>query len=218
MLQKSTFDFLRSLSKNNNREWFEKNRGKYESAKEDFEKFVGTLLTELSKVNPGFGGLQVKDCVFRIYRDVRFSKNKDPYKTNMGGFFVEGGKKSDKAGFYVQIAPGNCFIAAGSWMPPSPLLKKIRQEIDYNLKEFDAILKLRNFKKYFDGLDDYKLKTTPKGYDSENPAIEYLRQTGYTVSTGLSQKDFLSKDAVKNCVQVYKAVKPFTDFLNTALD
>lgn len=218
MIQPSTFNFLKSIKKNNNRPWFENNKGKYEQAKQDVELFVSELLKGLVKVNPAFNNLTVKDCVFRIYRDVRFSKNKDPYKTNMGAYFVEGGKKSNKAGFYVQIEPGGCFIAGGCWMPASPELKKIRQEIDYNLEPFEKIIKGRTFKKHFDGLANYQLKTTPKGYDSENPAIDYLRQTSFIVVATATEKDFTSKGAVKKCVDAYKVMKPFLDFLNTALD
>ncbi|MBK8413382.1 MAG: DUF2461 domain-containing protein [Bacteroidetes bacterium] len=137
MITKRTLDFLKALKKNNNREWFDVNRSKYEEAKADFEKFVETLLPLLSKENSKLKDLKVKDCVFRIYRDVRFSKNKDPYKTNFGAYFVEGGKKSSKAGYYIQIEPGNSFLAGGCWMPEAPVLKAIRQEIDYNLKDFE---------------------------------------------------------------------------------
>jgi len=217
MLQLSTLAFLKALKKNNNREWFEKNRGKYELAKEDFEQFVGELIKELAKSNPALGGLKVKDCVFRIYRDVRFSKNKAPYKTNMGAYFVEGGKKSDKAGFYIQVEPGNSFIAGGCWMPQAPQLKAIRQEIDYNLPDFEKVIHEKSFKKLFGELSDMRLKTTPKGYDSSNPAITHLRQTSFIVETALDDKLFVSKTIVKKCGAVFTSMQPFLKFLNTAL-
>lgn len=217
MLQLSTISFLKSLKKNNNREWFEKNRGKFELAKEDFEIFVAALLKELVKVNPALSNLKVKDCVFRIYRDVRFSKNKLPYKTNMGAYFVEGGKKSDKAGFYIQLEPGNSFIAGGNWMPEAPQLKSIRQEIDYNFADFEKILHAKSFKKLFGELSDSRLKTTPKGYDSTNPAIAHLRQTSFTAQMPVDDKIFMSKGLVKKCGSVYESVLPFLKFLNTAI-
>lgn len=218
MLQQSTLDFLKLLKKNNNREWFDKNRSKYESAKDDFGQFVGALIPQLAKINPGLASLEVKDCVFRIYRDVRFSKNKAPYKTNMGAYFVEGGKKSPKAGFYIQMEPGNSFVAGGCWMPPAPQLKAIRQEIDYNLTDFKKIISATAFKKQFGDLSDMRLKTTPKGYNSENPAIDYLRQTSFIVETRIADKEFTSKTIVKNSAGIYKTMKPFLDFLNRAMD
>jgi len=217
MLQLSTLTFLKSLKKNNNREWFEKNRGKYELAKEDFENFVGELIKELAKSNSSLGSLKVKDCVFRIYRDVRFSKNKAPYKTNMGAYFVEGGKKSDKAGFYIQLEPGNSFIAGGCWMPQAPQLKAIRQEIDYNLNDFEKVLDEKAFKKLFGELSDTRLKTTPKGYDSSNPAIDHLRQTSFIAQTPIEDQLFVSKSLVKKCGSVFTSMQPFLKFLNTAL-
>ncbi len=217
MLNPSTLSFLKSLKKNNDREWFEKNRAKYELAKVDHAQFTASLIKELSKINPALGSLEVKDCVFRIYRDVRFSKNKAPYKTNLGCYFVEGGKKSDKAGFYIQVEPGNSFVAGGCWMPPAPSLKAIRQEIDYNLADFEKILKEKKFKSIFGGLADMKLKTTPKGYTPETPGIEYIKHTSFIVETALADADFTSKSIVKKCVDIYKVQYPFLKFLNTAM-
>ncbi len=216
MLQPSTLAFLKALKRNNNREWFEKNRGKYELAKSDVDTFAAALLKELTKINPALGSLEVKNCVFRIYRDVRFSKNKLPYKTHMGAYFAEGGKKSDKAGFYIQVEPGSGFIAGGCWMPEAPQLKAIRQEIDYNFAEFDQILQAKPFRKLFDELSDTRLKTTPKGYESTNPAIDHLRQTSFIVETSLDDKDFVNKNLVKKCATVYSAMMPFIKFINTA--
>jgi uncharacterized protein (TIGR02453 family) len=216
MLQQSTLDFLKSLKKNNDRDWFEKNRSKYEMAKADHEKFTQELIKELSKINPALRSLAVKDCVFRIYRDVRFSKNKAPYKTNLGWYFVEGGKKSDKAGFYIQVEPGNSFVAGGCWMPPAPILKAIRQEIDYNLNDFEKILKEKKFKTVYGGLSDMKLKTNPKGYGADNPAIDHLRQTSFIAQTSISDKEFTAKTIIKKITDSYKAIYPFLKFLNTA--
>src|SRR5436190_1846618 len=142
MLQPSTLKFLKDLRKNNNREWFETNRKRYEIAKGDFEQFVAALIKELTKVNKNFAGLEPKDCVFRIYRDVRFSKDKTPYKSNLSASVKEGGKKSGRCGIYIHIEPdgdwGN-MIAGGFWQPEAPLLKSIRQEIEYHTDEFKKI-------------------------------------------------------------------------------
>ncbi|MBK8876689.1 MAG: DUF2461 domain-containing protein [Bacteroidetes bacterium] len=218
MITKRTLDFLKALKKNNNREWFDVNRSKYEEAKADFEKFVETLLPLLSKENSKLKDLKVKDCVFRIYRDVRFSKNKDPDKTNCGAYFVEGGKKSSKAGYYIQIEPGNSFLAGGCWMPEAPVLKAIRQEIDYNLKDFEKIVKGKVFKSRFGEMTDARLKTTPKGYDAENPAINYLRQTSFTVMASIKDKDLSGAAFTKEAAKAYKEMLPFLKFLNVAQD
>jgi uncharacterized protein (TIGR02453 family) len=185
MISQSTLTFLRDIKKNNNREWFLENHARYLAAKDDFESVVDKLIKELAKVNPPLARLKVKDCVFRIYRDVRFSKNKTPYKTNFGAYFAEGGKKSVKAGFYIQLEPGASFAAGGSWMPEAAELKKIRQEIDYNHDDLIKLLKKPSFKKMFE-LADYKIKTSPKGYDISNPAIDHLRQTSFVASTALT--------------------------------
>lgn len=218
MITKRTLDFLKAIKKNNNREWFEVNRSKYEDAKADFEKFVESLLPLLAKENSKLKDLKVKDCVFRIYRDVRFSKNKAPYKTNFGAYFVEGGKKSSKAGYYIQIEPGNSFLAGGCWMPEAPVLKAIRQEIDYNLKDFEKIVKGKAFKSRFGELSDARLKTTPKGYDADNPAIDYLRQTSFTVTAAIKDKDLVVPTFTKDAAKAYKEMLPFLQFLNVAQD
>ena len=218
MISKSTFDFLRKLKKNNHREWFQDHRADYEAAKDDFRTFVGGLLTEYTLLNGHLAGLEVKDLVFRINRDVRFSANKDPYKTNFGAYFAEGGKKSGKAGLYLQIEPGNSFIAGGCWMPPAPGLKAIRQEIDYNLNDFNSVLKDRNFKKSFGELSDCRLKTVPKGYDRSNPAIDHLRQTSFIVERSFDDKEVMHANFKKECVANYKAMLPFLSFMNVALE
>ena len=218
MLAKSTFDFLKKLRKNNHREWFHTHRDDYEAAKDDFRAMVSKLLEDFTRLNSRLTGLEVKDLVFRINRDVRFSANKDPYKTNFGAYFVEGGKKSGKAGLYLQVEPGNCFMAGGCWMPPAPQLKSIRQEIDYNLESFNGILKEKSFRRLFGEMSDCRLKTVPKGYDKSNPAIDHLRQTSFIVERSYEDKEIMSPAFNKECVNAYKSMLPFLTFLNTGLE
>ncbi len=218
MISKSTLTFLRKLKRNNHREWFHENREDYDAASADFRSFIASLLTECAAINPKLAGLLPKDVVFRINRDVRFSANKDPYKTNFGASLNEGGKKSGKAGFYIQIEPGNSFIAGGCWMPMAPQLKAIRQEIDYNLDAFNAILSDKSFKKQFGTISDCKLKTVPKGYDRSNPAIDHLRQTSFIVERVLDDDQLTASALTKQCTTAYRAMLPFLDFLNTAND
>lgn len=219
MLQQSTIQFLKLLSKNNNREWFASNKHLYEAAKVDFENFVGELIKAISKFDKTVSELRAKDCTFRIYRDVRFSKNKDPYKNNFGAYIAAGGKKSMKPGYYIHLQPhGKSFLGGGAYMPPSPELNAIRQEIDYNLKEFQGILKSKSFKKYFKQIDGDKVKTTPKGYPKDHPAIDILRHKDFIAMHSLKDEQLLAGNAVSYLAKGFEAMKPFNDFLAQAYE
>lgn len=221
MIKKSTLDFLKQLKKNNRREWFDANKDLYLSAKENIDAFVEEAIRSFSSFDKSLAGLKSKDCVFRIYRDVRFSKDKSPYKTNMGASINHGGKKMEVAGYYLHIEPGKTMIAGGRWMPSGDHLKKIRQEIDYNGKQLHKILSDKNFKKLFGGLDssdEYKLARPPKGYDKDHKDIELLKLNSYLVWHEFSDKDVLSKNFLKNVTTAAKTMKPLLDFLNTAID
>ena len=166
-----------------------------------------------------FAGLTSKECLFRIYRDVRFSKDKRPYKNNIGASINIGGKKAMNAGYYLHIEPGKSFLAGGIWMPPGDLIKKIRQEIDYNGKKINKIISQKDFKKYYGKLDEeYKLKTTPKGYDKDHVDIELLRLNSFIVWHKYTDKEISTKNFVKELSKGSKIMKPFLDFLNTAID
>ena len=218
MLDKSTLAFLKALKKNNNKEWFDKNKDKYLAAKENVEELVAELIKSFSKFEKSLAGLKPKDCTFRIYRDVRFAKDKRPYKTNMGASINPGGKKMEVAGYYLHIEPGKCFLAGGRWMPSPDHLKMIRQEIDYNGKPFKKILNDKIFKKYFGELDtEYKLSRPPKGYDKNHPDIELLKMNSYIVWHQYNDKEMLSKNFVNELTKGAKIMKPFLDFLNTAI-
>lgn len=219
MLQPATLDFLTKLEKNNNREWFDKHKAMYEAAKADMEILITGLKNEMAKIiDPAFAEQNAKDMMFRIYRDVRFSKDKSPYKDHFGVYLTRGGRKAPDAGYYLHIQPGKSFLAGGLWMPEANLLKAVRQEIDYNLKEFSGIIASPAFKKHFKGLEGEKLKTVPKGYDAENPAIEYLKMKSFIVSTRIDDKDLLVKGAVPKIVKVFTVMKPLVDFLNRQID
>ena len=175
--------FLKTLSKNNDRAWFEKNKGDYILAKEEFELFVEKVLEELIKFNRSLAGLNPKKLPFRIYRDVRFSKDKRPYKTNMGAGFSPNGKLVQEPGYYLHIQPGGSFVAGGIYMPDPANLSKIRQEIDYNGEKLEKIMKDRKFKKWFKSFSDFdKLKTVPKGYAKDHPRLDWLKHKTFIVS------------------------------------
>jgi uncharacterized protein (TIGR02453 family) len=220
MLQTSTLKFLKDLKKNNNRPWFEKNKSAYLDAKEDVEHFAKKVIEGLGRIDPEIAALQPKDCTFRIYRDVRFSKDKSPYKTNMGAYFNKGGKKSPTAGYYVHFEPGRCFAAGGLWMPMAPDLNKVRQEIDYNFKEWQDILGSRAFSKNFpDGMSrEDALSRPPKGYTEEDPAIEYLKLKSLIVTHKFKDTDALSASFLKQLLKTYEPIKDLLYFLNRSIE
>jgi uncharacterized protein (TIGR02453 family) len=219
MIEKSTIEFLSKLAKNNNKEWFDKNRPTYEIAKGNFKDFIEELILSITKSDVAIKNLQSKDCIFRINRDVRFSKNKSPYKNNFGASISPGGKKSFSAGYYLQIQPGASFIAGGMWQPPAPQINAIRQEIDYNAAEFKKIISATAFKKYFGKLsEEDKLKAVPKGYEKTHPEIELLKYKSYIVVHDLKDADVLSKNFLKNCSDVMKGIQPLNEFLRRAVD
>jgi uncharacterized protein (TIGR02453 family) len=213
------FKFLKDIKAHNDRVWFEKNKARYLQAKEGFEQVVADLLKELSKFDSGLGGLDPKKLPFRIYRDVRFSKDKKPYKTNMGAGFSPNGKLVQEPGYYLHFEPGNnSFIAGGIYMPDAENLSKIRQEIDYNHGQLEKILKKKSFKTLFPSLDDFdKLKTMPKGYPKDHPQIELLKHKSFIVSKNFTDKEVMDKGFVKKAAKYCKEIKPLNDFIRQAI-
>ena len=218
MLSPATFRFLKSIKKNNNKDWFDKNKDAYLAAKDDVGVLVNEVIAELVKFDKTLAGLSAKDCVFRIYRDVRFSKDKRPYKTNMGASINAGGKKVMMPGYYLHLEPGNSFLAGGLWMPPGDQLKKIRQEIDYNGKDINKVISNQAFKKYYGTFDQsYKLKTTPKGYPKEHKDIELLKLTSFIVWHPFKDTEVLNKNFVKEIGKGAKIMAPMLNFLKVAI-
>ena len=210
--------FLQTLSKNNDRVWFEKNKATYLQARENFEVFVGKFLEELIKLNPSLAGLNPKKLPFRIYRDVRFSKDKSPYKINMGAGFSPNGKLVQEPGYYLHIQPGGSFIAGGIYMPDAPNLSKIRQEIDYNGEKLDKLLKDKKFKKWFKGFSEFdKLKTVPKGYAKDHPRLDWLKHKTFIVSHAFTDVEVKDKKFLKQLTEACKAMKPLNEFLKEAI-
>jgi uncharacterized protein (TIGR02453 family) len=221
MLHQGTIQFLKNLRKNNRKEWFNVNRSKYEDAKKDVENLSAEIIKRLSRTDETIAHLQPKDCMFRINRDIRFSKDKSPYKTNMGVYFSKGGKKGVNAGYYFHVEPGSSFVAGGMWMPMPPELKKVRQEIDYNWDEFEKIISHKKFRSVFGNLDrssEYILSRPPKGYEDDNPAVEFLKLKSYIATTKISDTDLFSKDLVKKVVGHFELIKPLIDFLNRSVE
>ncbi len=220
MITNKTFSFLKDLAKNNNRDWFTKNKSRFEEANTEFKNFIGALIPVVAKFDKGVAGLEAKDCVFRIYRDVRFSKDKSPYKNHFGAHIIAGGKKSEgmRAGYYMHIAPGECFLAGGAHTPPSEWINAIRKEIHFNAKELKKIIGTKDFKKYFGKITGEKLSSVPRGYDKNHPEIELLKYKSYLAVHNMNEKQVTSKDFPAHCAKVFKAMQPFDKFLNQSMD
>jgi uncharacterized protein (TIGR02453 family) len=218
-MKKTVVDFLAELAKNNNREWFQANKKWYEEAKIEFENVVNAIIPGIAKFDESVKFLTAKDCMFRFYRDVRFSNDKSPYKNNFGAFMTKGGKKSHGPGYYFHVQPGEFFLSGGIWMPAPDIMKKIRQEIFYNVKEFKAILADKNFRKYYEGIDDWdRQKTAPREYPKDFPDIELLKNRSFTTSHNLTSKILLSDDLVDYALKAFKAMYPYNQFLRRAVE
>lgn len=211
--------FLKDLARHNDRDWFEKNRHRYLEAKLGFEGLVEEVLKELIKFDGGLAGLNPKKLPFRIFRDVRFSKDKRPYKTNMGAGFSPNGRLIQEPGYYLHIEPGNkSFVAGGIYMPDATNLSKIRQEIDYNPEGLKKVLKGKKFRALFDGFDDFdKLKTAPKGYPKEHPEIEWLKLKSFIATKPFTDTEVADKKFAAKAGAVCREIKPLNDFIREAI-
>ena len=209
--------FLRQLKKNNNRDWFGKNKSVYEeSVKLPMQSLMSSLQSPMAALAPEFD-VNPKRSMFRIYRDTRFSKNKAPYKTHVAAVFHLKGHWEDSAGYYVHIEPGGTYIGGGIYMPDSDQLKKIRQAIAEHPKEFLAIVQSKAFKKKFGTLPGDKLQRAPLGYPADHSMIEWLKYKSFYTGVELSEKECTSQKFIDNIMRVYKDLLPFIRFLNQAL-
>src|SRR6478672_5069902 len=207
MIEPQTLKFLSQLKKNNNKPWFDAHRAQYEAARIDFTNFIQLVIDALQKTDTTITGITAKDSQFRINRDVRFSKDKRPYKENFGAFIARGGKKSIYAGYYFHLAPGNSFAGGGLWQPEPANLKKVRQEIDYNWEEFKSIVKNKTFKKTFGDLykgEDMSLKRMPKGYEEDHPAIDYLKLQSLIAETTFTDDELTKGTLHKKTLSAFQ--------------
>ena len=217
-ISKETVSFLKALAANNDRDWLQANKKEFENAKDNFAAFVGELIGGIARFDAEVGGLTPSDCIFRIYRDVRFSKDKSPYKPNFGAYISPGGRKTNSPGYYIHIQPGGqSFLAGGKHMPESHEQFAIRSAVADNTDEFLKIIGDKDFKKLFGEMDGAKLKTAPKGFPPDHPALEYLKFKSYTVSHMLDDKMLTAPDFPAYVVNACREMKPFIDFLRKAL-
>jgi uncharacterized protein (TIGR02453 family) len=221
MLEPQTLKFLKSLKKNNNKPWFDSHRAQYEAARIDFSNFIQLVIEAVQKSDTTITGLSSRDCLFRINRDIRFSKDKTPYKVAFGASIKRGGRKSGFAGYYFHLEPGASFVGGGLWMPEAPVLKNMRQEIDYNWDEFKAILQEKTFKKIYGDLynsGEVSLSTMPKGYEKDNPAAAYLRLKSFIAETKIDDEELVKASLHKKTLAAFEAIQPLLNFINRTVE
>ncbi len=219
-ISNATLKFLKDLKTNNNRDWFSSNKARYETAKTEFEEFVDNLLAEIAKFDSSIGHHSAKDCIFRIYRDVRFSADKSPYKTHFGAHVTSAAKKSEihsRAGYYIHIGPGESMLAGGAYLPQGDWLKAIRIEIANNADDLRKILNSKGFMEYFGEMEGEQLKTAPRDFPKDHPEIELLKHKSFLATHRCKDSVVTSPDFLKHAAKTFRALYPFDQFLNGAV-
>ena len=220
---KEILSFLSDLALCNNREWFLANKARYDEANRRFTEFADAWLERLAGLDPALAGLTPKDCIWRIYRDVRFSSDKRPYKEWFGVFAAApapgrpktGGRKSQRGGYYVHLQPGRCMFAGGIWNPSPELLKALRQEVAANSEEVEHIMASADWRRWFGDFDtDWMLRRVPAGFDPQHPHADWLKRKAFTFSTPLSDSEVCAEEFLDMVTDIARSAKPMNDFLN----
>ena len=210
--------FLTSLAQNNDREWFQANKKAFDAAQDNMTAFAGYLIGEIGRFDDSVADIDPKTCVFRIYRDVRFSKDKSPYKINLGAYISPGGRKSMQPGYYFHLQPGASFVAGGKHIPDGPELLKIRTAIAANTDEFLKIINKKSYKDTFGEMRGERLRSAPKGFDPEHKAVEHLKLKEFMAYTELhDDKILISPEFPKQLVKTMKEMFPLISFLRSSL-
>lgn len=220
MLSKDSLQFLDDLKINNNRDWFLDNKKRYDSFKKEYHQLVSDFLDVIKPLDPTLEMLEVKHCTFRINRDIRFSKDKSPYKSHLGIWLSSGVKGWNRSGYYIHIEKGASFIAGGLYCPEAEDLKKVRKEIAYFHEDLEEIMHNKNFKKEFGDFDKNEkniLKNPPRGYEKEHPAIELLKLKSFETSQKFDIEEVTKEGFVNKMSKKLLALKPLNDFINRAL-
>jgi uncharacterized protein (TIGR02453 family) len=209
------FKFLKELRENNNREWFHENKSRYEVLHKKHIETVQQLIERIAAFDPEIAGLDAKNCIYRIYRDIRFSNDKTPYKTHFGAYMTGfGGRTSPYSGYYLHIEPDNSFVSGGVWCPSPAMLKKLRQDIYDNMDEFVAILEDKKFKKIYGELEGELLKRMPDGFPKDSPYESILKHKYFVVSSMKPEAFFYSEDWQEKVTEDFRVLHPFNKFLN----
>lgn len=211
--------FLKELSVNNNKEWFDRNKERYLKVKEYIDSFTQNLLNGISEFDETAKYLVPKDCTYRIYRDTRFSKDKTPYKNHIGIFINPPfGKKSFRMGYYLHLEPGNCMIGVGNVCLPSPIITGIRKSIKDNIEEYLDIIENPQFKKIYKKIGENPVKTAPKGFSKDWEHLDLVKPKDYYTSCYLLDSEVVSKNFLKRALEIFQTGKPFMDFINYTID
>ena len=221
MNAKEAFQFLEELKLNNNTEWFHSQKKRYEDYKKFYHATIAAVLEELKKLDPTLEPLEPKNCTFRINRDIRFSKDKSPYKTNMGIWFTQNKGHKNSPGYYIHYEKDASFIAGGVWCPEPDQLKKIRKEIEFFYEDLEAIVADKSFAKTYENLSREEgnvLKKAPKDVDPNHPAIEFLKLKSFTASYPINDDWFSAPDFGKKIARELAILKPLNDFLRRGLE
>lgn len=218
MTIKGILDFLQLLSQNNNREWFNDNKAAYSECREYFTQVVASIIIFLAEHDLELRHIKPQDCLFRTHRNLRFSKDKTPYKSHFAAYISAKGKKNDRAGYYLHLQPNNNLLSGGMWMPETDKLKILRNSIMENLEEFEEIIHASDFTSYFGQLDGRRLKTSPKGFPADFIGMDYLKFKDYTATHTLNTNDLEHPDFPAYVAGILTKLYPLNRFLNYALD
>jgi uncharacterized protein (TIGR02453 family) len=211
-------EFLKELDLNNNREWFDANRSRYEKTRAKFLDFTANLISKIREYDDEISLLNPKDCMFRIFRDVRFSNDKRPFKNNYGSYIARGGRKAGFSGYYFHVQPSEMFLSGGIYMPPPEHLQAIRQEIYYRPEVFKTLIENEEFKRTFTEEYSDKLKTAPKGFPKDWEHIELLKNRSYAYGKPLTEKELVSQTLLEDTIRSFKIIFPVNRFLNKSID
>lgn len=219
---KEILDFLRELRVNNNRDWFNVHKEEYDRAKKEFETFTQSLILKIGEFDKEILNVTPKECVFRLFRDIRFTHDKTPYKNHFGTYIAyPGGRKSPRGGYYFHVDPvEGCFLGVGIWSPEPTILKALRESIFDNYDEFEEIINELEFKKTFGNsfYGEEKLKTLPKGFPADFRNPEILKLKHYLVSYDLSDREINNKNLPDYLANLAKVAYPLNRFLNYTVD
>ena len=215
IIEKKSLSFLKKLKKNNNRDWFNKHKDEYTTAQLNIISFANDLLAEMNK-HDTIETASGKKSIHRIYRDIRFSKDKIPYNAEWSGGFRRATKKL-RGGYYFHIEPGNSFVAGGFWGPETKDLQRFRQDIDYNYPDWRKIFSNKTFKSTFGEMIGEQLSSAPRGYAKDHPAIELLRYKQFLIRHDFTDAEVLSPGFVKKTSDVFKKMRPFLDYTSEVL-
>ncbi|OIP05343.1 MAG: hypothetical protein AUJ97_01080 [Bacteroidetes bacterium CG2_30_32_10] len=218
MNSKAILSFLEQLTQNNNKEWFQENKATYEKLRQEFIDFINKLIPAIAEFDNNIKHISAKDCLFRIYRDVRFSKDKTPYKNNFGAYIAANGKNSRSAGYYFHIEPAGSMLAGGIYLPPPDVLKLVRSEIYYNMVAYKKIINDKLFLKQFGSVEGEKLVHAPKDFPKDFADIDILKYKSYTIIHKLSNIQVLSTNLFEETINIFKAMHPINSFFNKALE